>query len=490
MTECVILWFRRDLRLDDNPALCAAAKTGLPITPIFIEDCEDSEANAEGAASQWWLHQSLEALSKSINKEGGSLVLRRGKASDCLKTLISETGAKAVFWNRRYEPWCVARDTEIKTDLTENDIACHSFAADMLAEPWEIKTGAGKSFSVFSPFWKALLASSFPETPHDQPASVRWMSDPVTSDALEDWALTPRKPNWALRFQDIWCPGETGAHASLARFLDGTAADYSKGRNFPGLPSVENPAVSRLSPHLHFGEISPRRIWSVTKAAEESGAVPQEHTNAFLREVGWRDFNRGLLFHNPHTVTEAFRPTYDSFPWQQDDAALKAWQSGNTGYPFVDAGMRELWATGYMHNRVRMVVASFLVKHLLIDWRDGEAWFRDTLVDADLANNVGGWQWTAGCGADAAPYFRIFNPIGQGEKFDTEGTYTRKWVPELALLPDEFLHHPWEAPALVLKAADVTLGETYPNPIVNHKQARERALNAYGIVKNAQPKAA
>lgn len=490
MTGIALIWFRRDLRLDDNPALLAAVNSGHTVLPLFIDDRVEASTNAEGAASDWWLHNSLAALSKAIEAQNGTLVLKRGPALACLRDVIKETGATAVFWNRRYEPWCVTRDTEIKTALTEDGLTCGSFAADMLAEPWEIKTGAGKPFSVFSPFWKALLASPFPEAPVKQPKSVPWFQTAVSSDALGDWGLTPSTPNWAAGFHDIWSPGEAGAHAALAHFLEGTASDYSKGRNFPGLPSVENPAVSRLSPHLHFGEISPRRIWSVTKAAEESGSLPHEHGFAFLREVGWRDFNRGLLFHNPHTVTEAFRPTYDSFPWQRDDAALRAWQRGKTGYPFVDAGMRELWATGYMHNRVRMVVASFLVKHLLIDWRAGEAWFRDTLVDADLANNVGGWQWTAGCGADAAPYFRIFNPIGQGEKFDTNGTYTRKWVPELKLLPNEFLHRPWEAPALVLKAADVTLGDTYPNPIVDHREARERALNAYGVVKTANSKAA
>ena len=481
MTSPCIVWLRRDLRLSDNPALSAAIASGAPVVCLFVLDDEDAGESATGGASRWWLHHSLAALQEGLAGRGLSLVLKKGRAEQALLALVDRLEAKAVYWNRLYEPWTIARDTEIKTRLTERGIAVESHAADMLREPWEVKTKAGGAFSVFSPFWRALQGTGAPPAPLPGPTAIH-AAAPIDSDALHDWALTPHDPDWAAAFPDHWTPGEAGAAARLESFLDGPANGYAKGRDFPA-----QPAVSRLSPHLHFGEISPRQIWHATETAMADGRVSDTAGWSFLRELGWRDFNRHLLYFNPRTVSANFRSQFDSFPWADDDAAFHAWTRGRTGYPFVDAGMRELWQTGIMHNRVRMVVASFLVKHLLIDWRKGEAWFRDTLVDADLANNVGGWQWAAGCGADAAPYFRIFNPITQGEKFDPDGSYTRHWVPELSGLPDKYLFKPWEAPPLVLRQAGITLGEPYPAPIVDHPAARQRALAAYETVKQKQP---
>ncbi len=481
MASPCIAWLRRDLRLSDNPALFAAAASGAPVVCLFVLDDDDAGENATGGASRWWLHHSLAALHADLKARGIGLILKKGRADSVLLALADKLGAKEVHWNRLYEPWSIARDTKIKSRLTERGIAAESHAADMLREPWQVKTKAGGPFSVFTPFWRALQAMGAPPPPLPAPAAANGSTE-IESDSLDDWALTPHAPDWAAEFPDHWTPGEAGAAARLEGFLGGPANGYAKGRDFPA-----QPAVSRLSPHLHFGEISPRQIWHATEMAMADGTVSDTAGRSFLREVGWRDFNRHLLYHNPHTVDANFRPQFDTFPWAVDDAAFRAWTQGRTGYPFVDAGMRELWRTGIMHNRVRMVAASFLVKHLLIDWRKGEAWFRDTLVDADLANNVGGWQWTAGCGADAAPYFRIFNPITQGEKFDPTGAYTRRWVPELAALPDKYLFKPWEAPPLVLRQAGVTLDETYPAPIVDHAAARQRALDAYETVKQKQP---
>ena len=349
----------------------------------------------------------------------------------------------------------------------------------MLHEPWDVAKKDGGSFSVFSPFWRALQAGPAPTRPLPAPgATEAFAVEP--REELSDWTLLPTSPDWAVGFHDCWTPGEAGAAERLQGFLDGPVNHYADGRNEP-----ERDVTSRLSPHLHFGEIGPRQVWYATLAAMSDGRATEKAGWHFLRELGWRDFNRQLLYYNPSTTTENFRRQFDTFRWHQGSAALTAWKQGRTGYPLVDAGMRELWQTGFIHNRVRMVTASFLVKHLLIDWREGERWFRDTLVDADLANNVGGWQWVAGSGADAAPYFRVFNPITQGEKFDPKGGYTRRWVPELAALPDKYLFRPWEAPVDVLDAAGVVLGETYPAPIVDHATARRRALAAFEETKQA-----
>lgn len=479
MTQPTIHWFRRDLRLRDNPALTAAAAEGAVLC-LFILDDEDAGDSATGGASRWWLHHSLAALDRELRQIGGSLVLRRGTARSVITDIVKQTKADKVVWNRLYEPWSIARDKALKADLGEKGIEAESFAADMIREPWEVETKAGKPFSVFSPFWRAMQQLGDPPTPLPVPDGVEFYGGAVASDGLDDWALLPSKPNWASEFETVWVPGAEGAAQQMATFLSGPINDYSEGRNFPA-----RGATSLMSAPLRFGEVSPRQLWHATRSAMEAGYVHDSAGWSFLRELGWRDFNRHLLYYNPHTVTDNFRDNFDSFPWRDDDASFTAWTQGRTGYPLVDAGMRELWRTGIMHNRVRMVVASFLVKHLLIDWRRGEAWFRDTLVDADLANNVGGWQWTAGCGADAAPYFRVFNPFSQGEKFDPEGDYVRKWVPEIGALPDKYLHKPWEAPDDVLAQAGVVLGKTYPAPIVEHAAARQRALDAFNSIKNA-----
>ena len=479
-TTTTIHWFRRDLRLRDNPALTHAAAQG-PVVCLFVLDDEDAGRNATGAASRWWLHHSLIALASDLEELGGKLILRRGRAVDAIADIIAETGAGRVVWNRLYEPWSVKRDKELKAALNDDGVETESFAADMIREPWEVATKAGKPFSVFSPFWRAVQAQGDPPSPLPAPDAATFHHGDIPSDRLDDWALQPSKPNWAAEFAAEWTPGADGAAQRMAEFLSGPINDYKNGRDFPSLG-----ATSCMSAHLHFGEVGPRQLWHATRSAMETGSVNDAAGWAYLRELGWRDFNRHLLFYNPDTVTDNFRDTFDAFPWRDDESAFTAWTRGKTGYPLVDAGMRELWRTGVMHNRVRMVVASFLVKHLLIDWRRGEAWFRDTLVDADLANNVGGWQWTAGCGADAAPFFRIFNPVAQGERFDPKGDYVRKWVPELGALPNKYLHKPWEAPDDIRAEAGVVLGKTYPSPIVDHPAARIRALDAFKAIKNSE----
>lgn len=472
-----IVWFRQDLRLADNPALAAAAARGAPILPLFILD--DSGDWAPGGASRWWLHHSLAALSNDLKKLGAPLCLRRGKAQDILHEVVRQCGAAAVFWNRCYEPAAVARDKALKEWLKNDGIEAASFNGALLAEPWELKTGQGEPYKVFTPFWKALQAAGAPPQPVPRPKKLKGVTG-AASEKLEAWQLLPTRPDWAGGLRENWTPGERGAAERLSDFLDATAAGYKAERDRP-----DRSGTSRLSPHLHWGEISPRQVWHATRHAVAAGRLTDGAAEAFLRQLGWRDFSHNLLFHWPDFPEQPWRAAFAAFPWNDDDAAFDAWCRGRTGYPIVDAGLRELWATGWMHNRVRMIAASFLVKDLLIPWQRGEAWFWDTLVDADLANNAAGWQWVAGCGADAAPYFRIFNPVSQGEKFDPKGDYVRRWVPELAGLPDDAIHRPWEASAEVLNKAGVILGESYPHPIVDHKAARARALAGYEKVKEA-----
>jgi len=471
-----IVWFRQDLRLGDNPALAAAVKRGAPILPVFILD--DSGAWAPGGAGRWWLHHSLAALDKDLRERGAALCLRRGRAENVVPKLVQESGAGAVYWNRCYEPAAVARDKALKAALVEKRLDAKSFNGSLLVEPWDLKTGQGGPYKVFTPFWKALLARGAPPAPLSRPKKLHGL-DGVAGDDLDAWGLLPGRPDWASGFHGHWTPGEAGAIAGLTDFLDGAASSYATDRDRPDLLGS-----SRLSPHLHWGEISPRQVWQATRHAIDAGEVEESSAMAFLRQLGWRDFSHSLLFHWPDFPDAPWRKDFAAFAWRDDAAAFAAWCRGRTGYPIVDAGLRELWASGWMHNRVRMVAASFLIKHLLIPWQQGEAWFWDTLVDADLANNAAGWQWVAGSGADASPYFRIFNPVAQGEKFDPRGDYVRQWVPEISGLPDEVIHQPWEASKDVLKAAGVTLGETYPLPIVDHKAARARALAAYEEMKN------
>jgi deoxyribodipyrimidine photo-lyase len=470
-----IVWFRRDLRLSDNPALAAAAARGT-VVPIFVLDESPSASRwRPGAASRWWLHHSLAALASDL----GRLDLFRGDPSELLPRIVSQTGARAVYWNRCYEPHAIARDKALKAALQARGIEVRSFNASLLHEPWEVKTRAGGPFKVFTPFWRAAASRSV-AAPLAAPAIT---IDRASSagDSLDDWDLLPRRPNWAAGWDALWRPGEAGAQARLDAFATVALADYASRRNRPAVTGT-----SRLSPHLHWGEISPRQIWArLTLAAEEEPSA-RAGANKFLSELGWREFAYHLLYHFPALPDRNWRAEFDAYPWRESADDLRAWQRGLTGYPFVDAGMRELWQTGWMHNRVRMAVASFLIKHLRIDWRLGEAWFWDTLVDADLANNATSWQWVAGSGADASPYFRIFNPVSQGQKFDPDGDYVRRWCPELARLPDKYLFAPFDAPDDVLDEAGVALGKSYPLPIVSHAAARAAALKGYDKVRAAR----
>ena len=464
----ILVWLRQDLRLTDNSALIAAAQAGRPVIPLYILD-QTPGVRPMGAASLWWLDRSLAALTGSLAAIGSRLVLRKGAAETILAELIAETGATGVLWNRLYDPAAIDRDTAIKARLKDDGVACESFNAGLLNEPWTVRNGSGLPYKVFTPYWRAARDQLGPVHVEPAPKTLTPPADWPKSDGLADWTLRPTKPDWSKGF-GLWTPGEAGALERLDDFLSGPVDGYGRQRDFPGVE-----ATSRLSPHLHFGEIGPRQVWVAARNAAEAGDAPAGEVEKFLSEVGWREFNASILFNNPTLPTANFRPEFDGFPWAKDPAAFEAWSEGRTGYPIIDAGMRELWATGFMHNRVRMIVASFLIKHLLIDWREGEAWFWDTLIDADLASNVGNWQWTAGSGADAAPYFRIFNPIAQGVKFDPAGAYVRRWVPELANLPDALIHEPWKAASQL----SATAARTYAEPVVGHAAARERALAAY-----------
>jgi deoxyribodipyrimidine photo-lyase len=470
-----IVWLRQDLRLADNPALSEACGRG-PVVLLYVLD-ESCGPRALGGASRWWLHKSLASLARDVAARGGRLTLRRGDPAAVLPAIVEETGARAVFWNRLYDQASTDRDRRIKQTFVQAGVECRSFNAGLLNEPWTIQTGSGGPYKVFSAYWRAAAPKVALETLQPAPDALTTLDPPPQGDALDAWGLHPSTPDWSGGFCD-WTPGEAGAQVRLKRFLEEAALGYADGRDRPGEEST-----SRLSPHLHFGEIGPRQVWAATQAAMaglsggEAGALKGFET--FLKELGWREFNYQLLYHFPHTEERNLNPRFDAFAWRRDPGALAAWRKGRTGYPIVDAGMRQLWESGWMHNRVRMIVASFLVKDLLIHWKRGEAWFWDTLADADLANNVAGWQWVAGSGADAAPYFRVFNPVLQGERFDPQGIYVRRWVPELAELPDAYIHKPWTASANDLTEAGVRLGETYPFPIIDHHEAKDRALSLY-----------
>ncbi|MFO0877013.1 MAG: deoxyribodipyrimidine photo-lyase [Gemmataceae bacterium] len=469
-----IVWLRHDLRLADNPALESACQGGGPVVPVFIWAPEEEGKWVPGAASRWWLHQSLEALDESLRQLSSRLIIRKGPTHAVLDEVARETGAERLVWNRRYEPAVIERDQTLKSHFRSLGLEVESFNSALLFEPWQVATKTGRPFQVYTPFWKACCATKPAPRPLPTPTRIPAPEAWPTSLALNALALEP-KINWAAGMRETWQPGEVGATERLQAFIDDHLNDYADERDFPGADGT-----SSLSPHLHFGEVSPRTMWYAVLDAQGK-SDPQDlprGSQVYLKEVVWREFAYQLLYHFSHTTDEPLRSQYTAFPWRSDPTALRAWQRGKTGYPFVDAGMRQLWTTGWMHNRVRMVVASFLVKHLLLPWQDGARWFWDTLVDADLASNTLGWQWTAGCGADAAPYFRIFNPITQGEKFDPLGDYVRRWVPELARLPTEVIHQPWTADDRTLGQAGVTLGVTYPYPIVDHAEARARALQA------------
>ena len=468
-----LVWFRQDLRLEDNPALDAAVKRGGPVVCVYIWAPQEEGDWPPGAAARWWLHQSLRSLDAQLQSRGSRLILAQGASLVVLTKLCGALRAGFVCWNRRYEPAAIARDTRIKAALIASGVEAASFNGALLFEPMEIQNNDGRPYKVFTQFWRKCLARAEPSKPLRAPAKLAAPAQWPVSAALDEFKLEPRI-HWTATMEKEWEPGTRGAAGQLKRFSK-ILAGYPDDRNRPGVVGT-----SRLSSHLHFGEISPRQVWhglSSLRQRDIDGQAAGEET--YLREIGWREFAHHLLYHFPNTPTEPLRDEFARFPWKKNAAALKAWQRGRTGFPLVDAGMRELWATGWMHNRVRMIVASFLVKDLLIAWQAGARWFWDTLVDADLANNTLGWQWVAGCGADAAPFFRIFNPTTQSAKFDGAGGYIRRWVPELAKLPDDLIHEPHAAPPLALLEAGVMLGKTYPRPLVDHAQARETALSAF-----------
>ncbi len=478
--EACLVWLRDDLRLADNPALTAAVASGKPVIAVFIFDQANTAIRPLGAAARWWLHGSLERLQQALRDRGASLVLFKGPSATILADIIKAAGVSAVFWNRRYGAAERAQDAAIKEKLKADGIEARSFNSHLLYEPWEVKTKTDTAFKVFTPFWRAAREKSVPAAPLPAPQAIRGRALPDTLSmrpvTLAELALRPEKPNWAAEMETLWQPGEDGAAGNLDLFLGEAINGYGENRNRPDFRST-----SRLSPHLRFGEISPRQIWASTTLAFESGASAgkERDFDKFLAEVGWREFSYHLLYQFPALASANFQGRFDAFPWRHNPEHLKAWQQGRTGYPIVDAGMRELWRTGWMHNRVRMIVASFLIKHLMIDWRVGEDWFWNTLVDADPASNAASWQWVAGSGADAAPYYRIFAPVLQGEKFDPKGEYVRHYVPELAGLPNDVIHKPWEAAHPVLTRAGIRLGTNYPHPVVSHIEARDKALAAF-----------
>jgi len=452
-----VVWFRDDLRVADNPALHAAVQTGSPVLCVFVWDDETPELRAPGAASRWWLHHSLASLTESLERLGAGLVLLRGRSETVIETVLRETDASAIFWNRRYGGAERRIDEAVKTAARASGVEAASFAATLLFEPWTIRTGQDTPFSVYTPFWRTCLAAPAPRKPGPAPRGVHGGILPRSLETvtLDELGLLPTHPDWAGGLRETWEPGEKAAHAQLKHFLADDLSDYREQRDVPGVD-----ATSRLSPRLRWGELSPHQVWHAT-IEKRQGATAQS-ASTFLSEVGWREFAYHTLFEHPDLATVNIHREYDSFPWPRlHPSALRAWEQGRTGVPLVDAGMRELWRTGVMHNRVRMVTASFLIKNLLIDWRHGEQWFWDTLVDADPANNAFNWQWVAGSGADAAPYFRIFNPELQRQKFDPRGDYVRRWVPE------------WDTP-------------DYPEPIVDLAETRRAALAAYDVVKRSR----
>jgi deoxyribodipyrimidine photo-lyase len=469
-----LVWFRQDLRLADHPALAAAHAAGGAVIPVYVHAPAEEGAWAPGGASRWWLHHSLASLSEDLARAGSRLVLRAGERSLTeLLAVAQASGAERVVWNRRYEPLAIRRDSEIKQALRAHGLAVESYNGALLREPWEVETQNGDPFQVFTPFWRRCLALGDASEPRPAPKRLAAPASAPPGLELEDLDLLPRIA-WAGGLATAWTPGRAGALRQLERFLANGFVDYAAQRNRPDLEGT-----SRLSAHLHYGEIGPREIWHAAREfARVHGLADQWRQAQFASELGWREFAYHLLFHFPQTPDTPLRAKYARFPWRTDPSALAVWQRGMTGYPIVDAGLRELWHTGWMHNRVRMIVASFLVKDLLISWVDGARWFWDTLVDADLASNTLGWQWAAGCGADAAPYFRIFNPLLQGAKFDPNGDYVRRWVPELARLPGAAIHAPWNAASELLLESDVRLGANYPNRLVDHESARRAALEA------------
>ena len=471
MSELSIVWFRRDLRVADNPALTKAVEMG-GVLPIYIYDETDTDQSAKGSANSVWLHQSLKSLNASLD---GKLRFFNGDPEEILPRLASEVSAKHVFWNRFYTPHRVTVDEGIKSALQEMGVDAKSFNGSLLWEPWQVTKADGSPYKVFTPFYrKGCMNAQRPRATLPAPEQVDFAEVELASQTLDALQLVPNMP-WTSEVMKGWTVGEAGARAAWGNFVDGGLDGYKKGRDFPSKAHV-----SRLSPHLAFGEVSPHQIWAALEHQTDSEDVAH-----FKSELAWREFSYYLLFHFDEFATQNFNAKFDRFQWRTDNEALLKWQQGQTGIPIVDAGMRELWQTGYMHNRVRMIVASFLTKNLMLDWRLGADWFENCLVDADRANNRASWQWVAGCGADAAPYFRIFNPVTQSEKFDAAGDYIRQYVPEIADLPDKYLAKPFEAPSNILRQVGIQLGRDYPQPLVDLKKSRSRALDAFAALKEA-----
>ena len=478
MTKTSIVWIRRDFRLADNPALDYAITHSEQVAFVYIHAPDEQAPWQPGAASNWWLHHSLVAFDRNLNAKNARLIIRRGKSSDILLQLCEQLEADMVCWNRLYEPAMVSRDTDIKKQLQQIGVTPHSFNGALLREPWEVHKDDGSMYRVFTPFSKKHLQLVAIKAPLEAPKRRSLNSIQLDSTSIESLKLLPDK-NWDQGFYSHWQPGEQGALARLSEFLEGGVEHYQDARDRPARQEV-----SQMSPHLHFGEISPRQIWHAALfqqdyLTDQGRQDCRDDIAAYLRQLIWRDFAHHLLFHLPDSDIKPFREKFNQFEWQKNQPLLRAWQLGQTGIPLVDAGMRQLWHTGWMHNRVRMLVASVLTKNGLVHWLEGAHWFWDTLVDASLANNTMGWQWVAGCGVDAAPYFRIFSPVRQGERFDPDGEYVRHWVPEIASLPSKYIHQPWAASNQILEQADIQLGRDYPDPIVDLSNSRERALALY-----------
>ena len=476
MKTKTLVWFRQDLRLKDNPALSYACENG-DILPVYIVDNTNCEKPL-GEASNWWLHHALTSLNDSLNNQ---LCVFIGDPVQLIPALVKENGIDTVVWNRCYQPWQIRRDTALKKQLTTSGIAAKSFNASLLWEPWDVLKNDGTAYKVYTPYYRrGCLNKPAPRYPIEKPDTLSLChcvsEDRLTINALN---LLP-KVKWDSTIATRWEPGEKGAANNLQTFLSAPVREYKEQRHIP-----YRQGTSRLSPYLRFGEISPNQIWYA--AVHQADDNIDADLDCYLSELGWREFSYYLLYHFPNLPTKNFNPKFDKFEWRQNEQHLMAWQLGKTGYPIVDAGMRELWQTGYMHNRVRMIVGSFLVKNLRLHWSAGEAWFWDCLLDADLASNSASWQWVAGTGADAAPYFRIFNPLTQGQKFDKQGNYVRQYCPELTKLPDKYIHTPWLAPQDILDYAQIKLGETYPHPIVDLKNSREAALTAFAALKQTLP---
>ncbi|HDR7518031.1 cryptochrome/photolyase family protein [Bacillus mobilis] len=473
MQNKIIVMFQKDFRLYDNPALFEAAQSG-EVVPVYVQD----ETFSIGSASKWWLHHAIIDVQKQLEALGSTLIIRKGNTQEEILSLIDQLGITAVYWNICYDPDRLQSNQKMKMMLEGKGIVCKEFNSYLLLEPWIIKKKDNTEYKVFTPFYNVFQKQVIPK-PISKVQNIKGESSLTLSLSVSELHLLPTIP-WTSHIESIWEPTEEGAYKTCKKFFSSKLASYSEGRDFPN----EN-AHSMLAAYLSFGQISVRWMYHylINKSTERQCSLFEKQVNSFIRQLIWREFSYYLLYHYPFTVYKPLNKSFEHFPWNNDEELLTVWQKGKTGYPFIDAGMRELWQTGFMHNRARMAVASFLVKHLLIPWQEGAKWFMDTLLDADIANNTMGWQWVAGSGADASPYFRIFNPITQGEKFDKDGEYIRKWVPELRNIPNKYIHKPWEAPEHILQKANITLGHTYPLPIVDHKAARERALCAYKSMK-------